>query len=177
MECQIKNLKMAGCSMVFNEAIGSTFKKKELSQLVTAIANLEKDDELVLVKIDRLGRSALEAIHHIQKLQEKGVHVRTLDGLVNTRDLGRLAPAIIGLLTSLAEMDRSLSREKALENIQNRKEAGRDLGGRPKTSPAKEKLVLRLRDEGSSYRSIRAQTGLALSTIRRIIVDKEALAV
>ena len=39
----------------------------------------------------------------------------------------------------------------------------------------KEKLVLRLRDEGESYRGIREQTGLGLATIRRIIADRDAL--
>ena len=38
-----------------------------------------------------------------------------------------------------------------------------------------EKLVLRLRDEGESYRGIREQTGLGLATIRRIIADRDAL--
>ena len=49
------------------------------------------------------------------------------------------------------------------------------MGGRPKTSNEKDGLVLRLRNEGCSYRSIREHTtGLALSTIRRIIVEQES---
>ena len=83
----------------------------------------------------------------------------------------------IGFLSSLAEVDRSLTRERTIESIQHRKETGGNLGGRPKTSNAKEGLVLRLRTEGCSYRSIREQTGLALSTIGRIIVEQEAIAV
>ncbi len=58
--------------------------------------------------------------------------------------------------------------------LYGRRSAGGNLGGRPKTNEAKERLVLRLRDEGCSYRSIREQTGLALSTIRRIIAEQEA---
>jgi len=34
-------------------------------------------------------------------------------------------------------------------------------------------LVIRLRNEGYSYRSIRSQTGIALSTIRRVILEGE----
>ena len=52
-----------------------------------------------------------------------------------------------------------------------------DLGGRPKTSNKKEKLVLRLREDGDSYREIREQTGLGLATIRRIIADSEKVEV
>ena len=58
---------------------------------------------------------------------------------------------------------------------QHRRSTGGNLGGRPKTNQAKERLVLRLREEGCSYRSIREQTGLALSTIRRIIAEQEAV--
>ena len=53
---------------------------------------------------------------------------------------------------------------------------GGDLGGRPKTSAKKESLVLRLREEGESYRSIKEQTGLALATITRIVKEQEAMA-
>ncbi|EAR18283.1 partial phage integrase [Synechococcus sp. WH 7805] len=48
-------------------------------------------------------------------------------------------------------------------------------GEDPNDRKKKERLVLRLREEGCSYRSIREQTGLALSTIRRIIAEQEAV--
>ena len=80
----------------------------------------------------------------------------------------------IALLSGLAEVERSLIQERTLESIQLRRSTGGNLGGRPKTKEAKECLVLRLRDEGCSYLSIREQTGLALSTIRRIIAEQEA---
>ena len=63
-----------------------------------------------------------------------------------------------------------------MESIEHRKATGGSIGGRPKTNQAKERLVLHLRDEGCSYRSIREQTGLALSTIRRIIAEQELMA-
>ena len=73
-------------------------------------------------------------------------------------------------------MERSLIQERTLESIHHRRSTGGNLGGRPKTNQAKERLVLRLRDEGwYSYRAIREQTGLALSTIRRIIAEQEAV--
>ena len=47
-------------------------------------------------KLDRLGRSQVEVIHRLSDLQTKGIYVRTLDGLINTRGLGKLAPLVIG---------------------------------------------------------------------------------
>ena len=80
-----------------------------------------------------------------------------------------------GLLTGLNEVEREVLRDRCLESIEHRKATGGSIGGRPRTNQAKERLVLRLRDEGCSYRSIREQTGLALSTIRRIIAEQEAV--
>jgi len=66
--------------------------------------------------------------------------------------------------------DKSLG-ERKKEQLLRRKLSGNNLGGRPKISPLKESLVIRLRNEGYSYRSIRTQTGIALSTIRRVILE------
>ena len=63
--------------------------------------------------------------------------------------------------------------ERSRESVEHRRKTGGNLGGRPKTSNKKESLVLRLRKEGESYRSIKEQTGLALATITRIIKEQE----
>ena len=134
---------------------------------------LQEGDELVVSKLDRLGRSQVEVINRLADLQEKGIHIRTLDGLINTRGLGRLAPLVIGLLTGLAEVERSLIQERTRESVEHRRKTGGNLGGRPRTSDKKERLVLRLRSEGDSYRSIRDQTGISVSTIQRILQNQE----
>jgi len=50
------------------------------------------------------------------------------------------------------------------------------MGERDMTSDKKESLVLRLRQERGSYRSIKEQTGLALATITRIVKEQEVVA-
>ena len=95
--------------------------------------------------------------------------------MINTRALEKFAPIVIGLLSGLGEVERQMAIERTQESINHRRETGGNLGGRPKTNNEKEGLVLRLRKEGCSYRSIRKQTGLALSTIRRIIVEQDVV--
>ena len=174
-DAQVAALKEAGCAVVFEETISTRVKEKDRPQLQAALSAVVEGDELVVAKLDRLGRTQVEVVARLHQLQEQGIHVRTLDGLVNSKGLGKCAPVLIGLLSGLAEVERSLIQERTLESIQHRRATGGNLGGRPKTNPAKERLVLRLREEGCSYRSIREQTGLALSTIRRIISEQEAV--
>ena len=68
-------------------------------------------------------------------------------------------------------MERSLIQERTRESVEHRRKTGGNLGGRPKPSEKKERLVLRRRGEGESYRSIRDQTGISVSTIQRILKD------
>ena len=173
LDSQVASLKDAGCCVVFEETISTRYKNSDRPQLQAALAALDEGDEIVITKLDRLGRTQVEVVSLLHKLQQEGKHARTLDGLINTRGLGSFAPVLIGFLTGLSEVERTLMQERTKESIAFRRETGGNLGGRPKTNQAKEGLVTRLRNEGCSYRSIRSQTGLALSTIRRIILDSE----
>ena len=177
LEAQVAALKEAGCDQIFQETISTKVKDTDRPQLQAALAALEEDSTFVLCKLDRGFRTQKETINVLHDLQEQKKHLRTLDGLIDTRGLGKFAPILLGLLSGLNQVERSMIAERQAESIQYRKQIGGDLGGRPKTNKAKEGLVVRLRNEGCSYRNIRAQTGLALATIRRIIVEQEAGAV
>ena len=172
---QVAALKEAGCEVVFQESVSTRTAEKDRAQLQAALSAVMEGDELVVTKLDRLGRTQREVINRLHDLQERRIHIRTTDGLINTRGLGKFAPVLIGLLTGLAEVERELIRERTLESVAHRKATGGNIGGRPKTNQAKERLVLRLREEGCSYRSVREQTGLALATIRRIVKEQEVV--
>tara|TARA_B100000029_G_C17225376_1_gene833356 strand:+ start:176 stop:763 length:588 start_codon:yes stop_codon:yes gene_type:complete len=175
-DAQVAALKEAGCEVVFEEKISTRKDETERPQLQAALAALRKDDELCLSTLSRLGRTQREVINRLHDLQAEGINVRTLDGFVNTAAMGKFAPLLIGLLTGLNEVERTLANERSLDSIAYRRATGGNLGGRPKTPPKKEKLVLRLREEGESLRGIREQTGLAVATIRKILERNKEVA-
>jgi DNA invertase Pin-like site-specific DNA recombinase len=166
---QVEVLKNAGCALVFHERISTRTKESDRPQLQACLAELSKGDTLVLAKLDRLGRSQVEVVNRLHSLQQDGVYVETLDGLINTKGLGKMAPVIIGLLTGLAEVERELIRERTLESIAYRRSQGKSLGGRPKSYTDEQvELVLQLRDAGHSYRKIAKSVGLSLGTVQRL---------
>ncbi len=95
----------------------------------------------------------------------------TLDGYFDSKLLGPYAYSLVGLLHALNESKCLGSVSGRFTQIVGVGRKRNNVGGRPRTNSAKEALVLRLRREGCSYRSVRDQTGLSLSTIRRIILD------
>jgi len=171
LEEQIQYLKDEGCNLIFSELISlDTETKPEFEKALKA---LSIGDELVLTKIDRAFSNRNECIRIIKKLLNKNVQLRTLSGFCTSNDSSNTSSLIFNILYELDNLDHEYLRERKKENIFKRRLTGNNLGGRPKISPLKESLVIRLRDEGYSYRSIRAQTGIALSTIRRVILEGE----
>jgi len=99
--------------------------------------------------------------------------LRTLTGFFAANESSNANFSIFKILYELDNLEDKSLGERKKEHILRRKLSGNNLGGRPKISPLKESLVIRLRNEGYSYRSIRSQTGIALSTIRRVILEGE----
>ena len=176
VDSQVAALKEAGADLVFSEVVSTRKNEKDRPQLQAALSCLIEGDELVCHSLSRIGRTQVEVINRLHNLQENKVFVRTLDGLISTKALGKMAPILVGLLTGLNEVERELIRERTLESIEHRRKNGLSIGGRPRTSKQREQLVLDLRDQGDSYRQIRDKTSMGYHTIRRIILEKEVAA-
>jgi len=171
LNTQIQHLKNYGCKIIFSEIV--SVNNDDKPQLKKALESLSRGDQLVLYRLDRAFKSKDECIRITNHFLEKGIYLKTLSGVLETNISNELLRTIFKVLLELDNLELDLLKEKKIEALQNRKIVAGNLGGRPKISPLKEDLVVRLRQDGFSYRSIRAQTGIALSTIRRILVEYE----
>jgi len=171
LEEQIKILKAEGCSLVFSELISLDEEIKP--QLNKALNCLSKGDQLIMTQLDRAFKNKKECLRTINKLINKDIKLRTLTGFFATNESTQANSSIFQILYELDNLEDKSLDERKKEKLLRRKLSGNNLGGRPKISPLKESLVIRLRNEGYSYRSIRSQTGIALSTIRRVILEVE----
>ena len=173
LEEQIKILKAEGCGLVFSELISLDEEIKP--QLIKAINCLSKGDQLIITRLDRAFKNKKECLKTINKLINRDITLRTLTGFFAANESNKASSSIFKILYELDNLEDKSLGERKKEKLLRRKLSGNNLGGRPKISALKESLVIRLRNEGYSYRSIRSQTGIALSTIRRIILEGELI--
>ena len=167
---QVAALESAGCAEIFHERISSRTADRDRQQLQAALSRLTQGDTLVVAKLDRLGRTQVEVINRVHDLQSAGIHIKTLDGMINTEGLGKFAPIVIGLLSGLAEVERELIRERTLESIEHRRRTGGDLGGRRRSWRDEQKeLAVTLKDQGKSVREIAKAVGLSKSVVGRLL--------
>ena len=172
-DAQVEELKAAGCDRIFHEKVSSRTPEEKRIQLQAALATLEEGDCLCVSKLDRCGRTMVEVVNRLHDLQSRGIHVKTLDGLLDTRSLGKMAPLVVGLLTGLAEVERELIRERTQESVEHRRRTGGNLGGRPSLEKVKRDHILKLRDEGHSLRQIKTLTGVSLSAVQRVCAEQQ----
>jgi len=175
-DAQVEELKSAGCDRVFQEKVSSRTPEEKRIQLQAALATLEEGDCLCVSKLDRCGRTMVEVVNRLHDLQSRGIHVKTLDGLLDTRSLGKMAPLVVGLLTGLAEVERELIRERTQESVEHRRRTGGNLGGRPGLPQVKKDFIIRLRNEGNSLREIVALTGVSLATVQKTCKEHQVTA-
>lgn len=164
LDQQLATLAEAGCAATYGEKVSSTVPSHKRQALQQVLDTLTQGDTLVVAKLDRLGRTQSEVVARLAALSDKGIHVETLDGLLNTKALGRMAPLVVGLLTGLAEVERNLIQERTRESVEHRRRTGGNIGGRPSLAETRRELVCRLRAEGKSYRKVAEVCGVSLAT-------------
>jgi DNA invertase Pin-like site-specific DNA recombinase len=86
-------------------------------------------DELVVVKLDRLGRSTRDVLNLVHQLDARGTSLRVLDPEFSTAsDTGRILVTVLGMV---AEMERRFIRERQQAGIEAAKVKGIYKGRKP----------------------------------------------
>ena len=173
LDQQEQVLRDAGCREVYGEKVSSTMPSERRQALQQVLRTLQHGDTLVVAKLDRLGRTQSEVVARLASLNEGGIHIETLDGLLNTKALGKMAPLVVGLLTGLAEVERNLIQERTRESVEHRRRTGGNIGGRPEIHPGKKEMVLRLRTEGRTYKQIAEITEISMATAHKYAKECE----
>lgn len=140
LDSQTDRLNKYGCAKTFSEKYTGTTSDRQ--QLKSALEYVREGDALVVTKLDRLARSAVDLGKIAQELERKKVDLVVLDQNIDTTTAaGKLMFTMIG---AFAEFERDLIRERCQEGIDKAKAKGVKFGRKPKLS---EKQVKALRTE------------------------------
>jgi DNA invertase Pin-like site-specific DNA recombinase len=89
---------------------------------------LRPDDELVVTRLDRLGRDTRDVLNIIHECEQKQAFVTVLDPYVSTKgDMGQIVMTVLGMV---AQMERRFIKERQREGIDRAKSLGRYKGGK-----------------------------------------------
>lgn len=160
-ELQRSALELAGCAHIFEEhASGRKSNRPVLKRL---IATMQAGDELVVWKLDRIGRNVLHALLMFQQLQEKGINFRSItDGVDLKTASGRYN---FRNILSAAQYESDLNSERTLAGLAVARAKGRVGGRKPKFTDEHWELFKREIMAGHSHRDVSVKYGVSLSTL------------
>jgi len=147
---------------------GSKDSRPALNRLM-ADARKRRFDAVLVARFDRFARSTRHLVLALEEFNALGVDFISLSESVDTSTpMGKMVYTVIA---AVAELERSLIRERVVMGLQRAKAQGKQLG-RPKVQASEEQL-LQLSEQGLSSRQIAKQLGLSPSTVlRRLAASK-----
>ena len=143
-EAQHDALTAAGCEQIFiDHASGKLARRPQLEQAL-AVAG-RRGDQLVITKLDRLGRSLEHLIDLSQDLHTRGVDLVVLDqGIDTSTAVGRMFFQILG---SIAEFEHALMSERTRDGLAAARARGRTGGQKPKLGTRQARVARQMYDE------------------------------
>ena len=171
LEDQIAKLKEAGAlEVVCDSYTGTKMERPEFSSLLD---RLQPGDKLIVTKLDRFARTAIDGVSAVRELFNRGVRVHILNmGLIENTLTGNL---ILTVMLAFAEYERGMIVERTQTGKAVARQDPNFREGRPKKYTATQiRHAMELLDSGRSYTQVEAMTGISKSTlIRASRIQKE----
>ncbi len=169
-ENQIQEINAAGFSIeprrVVMETISGSVPAMERDGFKRLVDRLEWGDVLIVTKLDRLGRNAMDVRATVERLaaEHVRVHCLALGGVDLTSAAGKMTMAVI---SAVAEFERDLLIERTQAGLKRAKAEGKILGRPPALSSQQQELVLARRAQGASLGVLAKELGVSRSAILR----------
>jgi len=158
-------LEAAGCERLFTDQLSGV--RDDRPGLAALLDYARAGDTVVVVALDRLGRSLSGIIRTVETLTEAGVLLRSLrEGVDYSTATGRM---LAGIFAALAAYERELMHERAAAARAAAKARGRHTGRPPKLTPAQARQIRSLRERGESISDLVASYGVSRTTIYRAL--------
>ena len=169
---QIQEIASAGFAVdpkrIVAETVSGSLPAMERKGFAKLLDRMESGDVLIVTKLDRLGRNAMDVRATVERLAGEGirVHCLALGGVDLTSPAGKMT---MGVIAAVAEFERDLLIERTQSGLSRAKAAGKALG-RPSALNEEHKAeIIQKRAAGASVRALAKEYNVGPSTIMRAV--------
>ena len=169
---QVNEIKLAGFAVEPNriivETISGSVAAKERKQFMKLLDRLEVNDVLIVTKLDRLGRNAMDVRSTVEALDNLGVrvHCLALGGVDLTSPAGKMTMQVIA---AVAEFERDLLIERTQAGLKRAVAEGKTLGRKPSLTDGQQaEILLKLDKEGVNISALAKEYSTTRQTIMRV---------
>ena len=169
-ERQIRALKEAGCEVIVGDKITGTSNYGDREALAKLLNEIEEGSLIILDELSRLGRTMVTMLVEVNKLLDKGVKIRTLDGRLDTTTMNKeIINLIVGVMGYSAEMELTNIRRRTAEGRAVAKSRGVKFGMKRKYDKHQIAEIMKKREQGEGYGTIGRSLGMSRATVASIV--------
>lgn len=177
---QLQEIRAAGFAVdpkrVLAETVSGSMAASERTGFSKLLDKMEEGDVLVVTKLDRLGRNAMDVRATVEALTGLGVRVHCLQlgGMDLTSAAGKMT---MGVLNAVAEFERDLLIERTEAGLARARAEGKRMGRPPRLTPAQAAEVrARLTAGSATIGALAREYATSKQTIMRVRDGGEVLA-
>lgn len=168
---QIHEIESAGFAVdkrrIVRESISGSVAASKRPQFARLLDRLEPGDVLIVTKLDRLGRNAMDVRATVEQLAADfvRVHCLALGGVDLTSAAGKMT---MGVLSAVAEFERDLLVERTQAGLARARAEGKTLGRRPALTAAQQAAAMVRLVAGESVARVARDYGTTRQSIMRV---------
>ena len=173
-ENQRREIEAAGFAIrpqrLIEEYISGSVAAGERPGFIRLLDRMENGDVLIVTKLDRLGRNAMDIRKTVELLtaSEIRVHCLALGGVDLTSPAGKMTMQVI---SAVAEFERDLLLERTHAGIARAKASGKRFGRPPILSDEQKRIVAERLNAGVSTSAVAREFNTTRQTILRVKVE------
>ena len=166
LEIQLSKLNDFGCEKIFQgKQSGVSIINEE--KLIELIDFIREGDEVIITRLDRLGRSLKTILEAIESIHKKGACLNIIDGSLNTKNDNPFATAMINLCGVFAQLERDLIKARTAEGREEAKAKGKHMGRLPALSDKQAKELYKDKLNGESISALAKKYEVSRPTVHR----------
>mgnify|MGYP000477551230 CR=1 FL=1 len=170
-ENQRREIEAAGFAVksqrLLEEHISGSVAASERPGFTRLLDRMENGDVLIVTKLDRLGRNAMDVRKTVEQLAASGirVHCLALGGVDLTSPAGKMTMQVI---SAVAEFEKDLLIERTHSGIARARASGKRFGRPSSLNEEQQKVVLERLNAGASISAIAREFGTSRQTVIRL---------
>lgn len=170
-ENQVREIAAAGFAVdhkrIVTETVSGSIAAMERKGFAKLVDRLEAGDILIVTKLDRLGRNAMDLRATVERLAAEGVrvHCLALGGVDLTSAAGKMT---MGVIAAVAEFERDLLIERTQSGLQRAKAAGKVLGRPQALTDDQQQDIRQKRGQGISLGVLAKEYKVSRAAIQRV---------
>ncbi|OSP53603.1 recombinase family protein [Pseudoruegeria sp. SK021] len=167
---QVAEIETAGFKVephrIVTETISGSVAIARRKGFARLLEKMEQGDVLIVTKLDRLGRDAIDVSSTVARLEALGIriHCLALGGVDLTSSAGKLT---MGVINAVAQFERDLLIERTQAGLARAKSEGKVLGRPPALSGEQQERIRQRLANGESVSAIARDIKTSRQTVMR----------